>query len=382
MLEGIRKKRNSLLILLVLGAIIVVFIFWGIGPTGDGGGGGSVVATVNREAIGLKDYLGFYKRQTEYYRETYKDQFTDEMARSLDFKYQTLNIMINRVLALKAADDAGIKVSEEEVRGVIMGMQAFSRDGIFNEEQYFKTLSANRITPSEFEESIRSDIIADKMRHKVTAAVSVTPEEVKKAYFDEFRMVDLAYIEISGERFSKSVRVTDEEAKAYLDESSSEFVVPAQVRAFYAHAPYDDFTKMVKVTDTEIKGFYERFPERFSRPEEVRARHILIRPEYKGKDRAEDEAEAKKKADEVLELVKRGEDFGALAKRLSDDPGSAQKGGDLGWFARGVMIKPFEDTAFSLEAGSLSGVVKTEFGYHIIKVGGAQADKGGLRTDT
>src|SRR3989304_3291519 len=116
MLESIRKRSNSLYILLVLGAIIVVFIFWGIGPSGDGGNGKDVVAVVDGTGIGADDYVGFHKRQVEFYKEAYKDRFTDEMARSMDFKYQSLNIMINRALALKAADDAGIKVGTDEVQ--------------------------------------------------------------------------------------------------------------------------------------------------------------------------------------------------------------------------------------------------------------------------
>lgn len=363
MLDGIRKKSNSLIVLLILGAIIVVFIFWGIGPGGDGGGGNDVVATVDGEGIGLKDFLGFHKRQVEYYREAYKGQFTNEMAQSLDFKHQTLNIMINRALALKAADKAGIKASDNEVREVIVAMPAFSKDGVFNEEQYFRTLSANRLMPAEFEESIKADIRAEKMREKVTGSVSVTEDEVKRAYFDEFRTVDLAYVEVTGDRFARSVKVSEEDARKYLDDNSSEFMIPAQVKAFYAYAEYRDFAGRVNVTEKDIKEFYDRFPQRFEKPGEVRARHILIRVDDETSD-----PEAKKKAEEVLELVKRGEDFGELAKKLSQDPGSAGKGGDLGWFPRGVMIKDFEETAFSLGKGELSGVVKTEFGYHIIKV--------------
>lgn len=366
MLEGIRKRRNSFVILLAFAAIILVFVFWGVGPnTGDNKDQGAV-ATVDGESITVKEYANLYKRQLDYYKQTFKDQFNDEMAKKLDLKRRAVEVLINRSLAIKAAKADGLEVPASEVQDAIKAIPAFSKNGVFDKDAYFQTLSANRIKPPEFEKSIEMDLLTMKMREKVLKGVSVSDEEVMAEYKSVNRKLDLDYIGVWGASFKKEVAVTDDEAREYLKKNGSEFMVPVKVKAFYAYSDLKEAARKVKVTDAEISEFYEKNLKQFETPEEARARHILIRPEPKAADREKARAEAKAKADDILKRLKTGADFAAIARADSADPGSAKMGGELGWFPRGVMVKSFEAAVFSLKKGELSPVVETEFGYHII----------------
>jgi len=366
MLEGIRKRRNSFVILLAFAAIILVFVFWGVGPNGGGNGDQGTVATVNGEPITVKEYVSLYKRELDYYKKTYKDQFNDELARKLDLKRRAVEILINRNLAIKAARAQGMEVSVSEVQDAIKVIPAFMKNGVFDKDAYFQALSANRLKPQEFEKSIELDLLTMKIREQVLKDVTVSDDEVEAEYKSVNRKLDLDYITVSGAGFKKGVTVSDEEALAYLKKNGSEFMVPVKIKAFYAYASLKDAAAKVKVTDDEIKDYYEKNLKQFETPEEARARHILITPDPKEADREKAKADAKAKADRLLNELKTGASFAKLAKANSDDPGSAKLGGELGWFPRGVMVKSFEAAVFSLKKGELSPVIETEFGYHII----------------
>ena len=339
MLEGIRKKTKSVYILLIFGAIIIVFVFWGGGTGGDKSAGGSIVAIVNKEPIAFKDYMDIYKRQTEYYRSTLKEQFTDEMARSLNLRGEAISIVINRALAVQDAEAQGVMASDAEIQRYISEMPNFQVDGRFNKEQYFNILDANRIDPGIFERSIGFDMVATKMRERVTDGVTVTDDDVRAAYFRENRRIELSYLTIDSASFESRVEVTDDDARGYLAENSSRFIVPLKIQASYAHVLFKDFEAKAKVSEDEISAYYEANPMQFEKPAEVRASHILIRSDYKAADKAEADKEAGSKAADVLKRIKAGEKFASLALKFSEDPGSASAGGDLGWFARGVMLK-------------------------------------------
>ncbi|HEY4707000.1 MAG: hypothetical protein A2054_01060 [Deltaproteobacteria bacterium GWA2_55_10] len=368
MLEGIRKRRNSAIILVAFAAIIVVFIFWGVGPNGGGGNEPGVVASVDGVSITSREYANLYKRQVEFYRETFKDQFTDEMVQKLDLKHKSVDILINRILALKEADAQGIEASEKEVQDAIRSMPAFSNNGSFDKDLYFKVLSSNRLNPAEFEKNVESDIVTARIRAQVLKDVAVTDDEVRARYFEENKKIDLEYIAVDSAAMKGGVIVTDEEAKEYLQKNASDFMVPLRVKAFYAFAKYDNFSGKAAVTDAEVKEYYEKNKNQFEAPAAVKARHILIMADAKAQDKEKAKADARSKAEDILKKVRSGADFATLARQASQDPGSVKQGGDLGWFQKGIMIKAFEESAFALNKNEVSNVVETEFGFHIIKV--------------
>ncbi|MFQ5736923.1 MAG: SurA N-terminal domain-containing protein [Thermodesulfobacteriota bacterium] len=369
MLERIRNSKKSAVILGAFAIIILVFIFWGAGPSGNKGNDRTVVATVDGAPISTKEYAALYKRQLDYYRNRFKGQPVDEIVRRLDLKHRVLDTLIDRAIALEAARDKGMEVSAREVQEAIMAISVFSKDGVFDKKLYFDVLSSNRITPAEFEKGVQDDLLASRMREDIIKDVSVSEAEVKDAYMKLNRKVDLRYIVLDPGRFKDGVKVDKEEAMQFLRENGSIFMLPAEIKAFYAYAGYDTFARGVKVPEAEIKDYYEKNSNDFMTEGMVKARHILIRPvAMGGKDLGTATKEARKKAEEILSELKAGASFSKLARKYSKDPGSARQGGDLGWFQRGVMIKPFEDVVFSMKKGETSGVVETEFGFHIIRL--------------
>ena len=368
MLESIRKRRNSIVILVAFAAIIIVFIFWGAGPSNNDNQNRTAVAVVDGVEILVREYAALYKKETEYYRGALKGQFTEEVAQKMDLKHRSLDILINRALALKEADAKGIKAAPEEIQSAIKSIQAFTKDGSFDKETYFKVLSANRLSPAEFERSIEDDIVTGKVREAVVKDLTVTDDEVKAAFRKEMRKVNLSYAAFDGDRLKGSIKVVDEEAEDFLRKNGSAFMLPVKIKAFYAFAGYKDAASRAKVTDEDVKDFYEKNKDSFALPEMVKARHILLRPASDAADMAKAKMDAKAKLEDIIKKIKAGAKFAVMAKAHSQDPGSARAGGDLDWFGRGVMIKPFEETAFALKKGEMSGVVETEFGFHVILV--------------
>ncbi|MFQ5480378.1 MAG: SurA N-terminal domain-containing protein [Thermodesulfobacteriota bacterium] len=373
MLESIRTKTKSTYVLFIFGAIILVFIFWGVGPGGRSKSG-TAVAIVNGEPIDVKEYLALHKRLKDYYRKMLKGNYTPAVEKSLNLKDNAVSILIDRSLAVMAAEKGGISVSKKEVQDTIGTMEAFQKNGAFDQDTYFKALSGERIKPVDFEEDVRRDLLVDKMRASVVKGVTVNEADIKKAFLKENREINLSYVAVKAVDMRSSVKVADEEAKEYLMEHSTDFVLPAKVKAVYAYGEFSAFSKGVSVSEAEIGEYYEKNKESFTVPEEIHARHILIRPDIKkGTDRELARKAARDKAEGILKRIKGGEDFTKLAAEYSGDPGSAKKGGDLGWFPRGVMMKDFEQVAFALKKGEVSEIVDTPFGSHIIKLEGRKA---------
>ncbi len=370
MLEALRNKRNSVIVLFIFAAIVIVFIFWGVSPSGNDNKDRAVVATVDGASILFKDYMSLYKRQIEYYKEQSRGQLTDEMLEKMNLKRMALDLLINRNIAFKEAASAGISVVDKDIQDTIRSIPAFAKDNAFDKETYLSVLSANRLKPAEFEASLREDLTLRKMQEKVVKDVTVSDDEAKAGYMKENRQISLEFVTFNPARYLSSINISEDEAKDYLKKRGSSFMEPLRVDVFYAKADFNASDSTRKVGNQEIKDFYEKNPKQFELPETIAARHILIMPEPKATDKAAALASAKKKAEAVLVEVKAGGDFSALAKKYSQDPGSAKQGGDLGWFQKGVMVKAFEDAASALAKDEVSNLVETPYGFHIIKVYG------------
>ncbi len=268
MLESIRKRSKSIYVFLILGAIIVVFIFWGVGPSDNDSAEQGIVATIDDIPITGREYSDLYRRQEDYYREVLKGPQAAEMLKRLDLKHKTLDILINRALAIKAAKKDGVKVEPKEVQEVITAIPAFSKDGAFNRDTYFQVLAANRLKPAEFEKAIEYDILAGKMQNLVTKDVAVAEEDILKEFRKERRKINLDFIAIDPARYAPSIKFDDAEVKAFFEKNSSGYIAPAKVRAAYAYAEFSAFSSMIKVTADEIKSYYERNPREFSQGKE------------------------------------------------------------------------------------------------------------------
>ncbi len=367
MLEGIRKKRNSLIILLAFGAIIIVFVFWGVGPTNNDGAG-NAVAVVDGETITVKEYATVYKRQLENYKKALGEAFNDEFIEQMDLRHKTLDGLIERVLMIRHARSKGIRIATDEVQMVIKMMPAFQTKGAFDKDLYFSLLAANRIKPSEFEKGIEHDLMAGRARQEAAAGVSITDEESMAHYRETGRKISLEYIAVPEKTFEAGIKTNEAEEREFLKKNGSKFMEPARLKAAYAIVDYSLVGAMFKPSEDELKEYYERNAAEFTSEEQVKARHILIRPYQNETDKAKAEQDARAKAEAILKRIKNRESFASLAKEHSEDQGSKERGGDLGWFSRGMMVKPFEDAAFGLKKAETSGIVETEYGFHIILV--------------
>ncbi len=359
-----RKNVKSWIVKLAFFVIIVVFSFWGVGSMTAKKR--NVVATVNGSVITAKDFSDAYDRLLQRYQQQYKDQFTSEMAAQLKLKQQALNSLIDRQLMLNYAHRYKLTVSDEELQGRIAKMAAFQRNGSFDPRLYRQLLSYNHLTPAEFEVSLRDDLLLDKLRQIFRTGAKVSGEEVEQLYRRQREKISLDLVKLDPRDFTAAIKADEKELMDYFAAHREDFRVPEKRDIVALKIDSRELEKQVVVSDQDIAAFYDDHLGDYVVPEQVQARHILFKVEPEAPASAWNEAE--KKARDIIVKLKQGQDFSTLAKQYSQGP-SAGRGGALGWFPRGAMVKPFEEAAFALRVGAFTQEpVRTRFGYHVIKV--------------
>ncbi|MCK5237252.1 MAG: SurA N-terminal domain-containing protein [Deltaproteobacteria bacterium] len=372
MLELMRKKSRSSLMLFAIAAISIVFVFSYINMGGNSQVTEQVVATVDGDSITVQQYNNMYQQQVNYYQKVLKENFSDEMMKRLKVREQALDTLVDNVLMTRAARKSRVRVSDKEVQDRILADPLFQKDGVFSEEVYYSMLDSNRVKAEDYEESVKSDIKVDKLRRGILEAVVVDDQELRREYLRNSSEISIHFVELSSESYASDIIINEEDARKYLDEHKEDYMVPLKVRAAYAYLSNDDVLKSVTVTDEEIKDYYDKNISSYYVKKEVKARHILIRPEVGAEDSVKADEEAKAKAEEIHKKIIKGGDFTKQVMEHSEDRTSIDEGGSLGWFGEGAMVQPFEDAAFSTGKGETSEVVKTSYGYHIIRVDDAR----------
>jgi len=368
-LKFIRRNAAAMWVKMMFLAIVLVFII-GFGIGGYLGGADTVpfAAKVNGQRIEPADAERAYESMLRLYQNLYKENFRPEMAETLDLRGKALDQLIRMTLLRQEAERIGLRVSDNAVRDQIATNQAFQDDGRFDRDLYVRVLRSNRVMPAEFEASTREQLLASRLQDLITDGVRVGEAEVRERYLFDNEAVNLLFVKFDAPQFMDQVQVSDAQLQAYYDAHQDAFREPERVRIEYVQYVPDKYVDAVSATDDEIQRYYAAHEADFASPEQVRARHILLKV---APDTSDDlKAEVRKKAEELLARARAGEDFAALAKQYSEDPGSAPQGGDLGAFARGRMVQPFEDAAFALASGQISDVVESPFGFHVIKVEG------------
>jgi peptidyl-prolyl cis-trans isomerase D len=358
-----RKHATSWLIKVALFAIVIVFIFWGGYSYTEKKA--SRVAVVNGSYIGMVEYQSMYKNLVEQMRSQFGKQFSSELAEALNLKRQALDRLINRRLLLTEARALELDVSREELQNAIISYPAFQTNGRFDQQRYQQILRLNKLTPQEFEASQREDLLISKVQQFITRSTKVLDAEMESFFHHTQDKVNLAYIQLSPKDFKARVQVNEESLRDYFDRNREKYRLPVKRNIIYVRFRPRDYLDQVQPTDMEIEDFYRLHQEDYKEAEKVKARHILFRIPPKAK--TSDIQAIQKKAEMVLDLARKGEDFAELARKYSEDS-TASKGGDLVYFSREDMVKPFSDSAFSLEEGEISDLVRTRFGLHIIKV--------------
>lgn len=362
MLQYLRDNTGSWIIKIILGLIVVAFIFIGMGSLGSKKGG--PVATVDDEPITLEEYKQSYSRLKEQMRQRFGGNLNQDILDMLNLKQQAMDRIVNRKLMAMEADRLGLTVSEEELRSSLENISAFQDNGVFSMDRYKQVLAANRLTPQSFEASRTASLEQQKMRDLIVSSIALTDLEAEKWYKYQNTKVSIRYLAFDPDSFT-DIEPSAEVVKTFYKENKNNYKTEEKLVAEYIRFSPEDYTDQADLKPAELKRYYEENQESYKVPEKVEASHILIKAE-KGSDE-ESIREARKKAMEVYKKASAGEDFAELARRFSEGP-SAIEGGYLGKFAKDAMVKPFAEKAFSMEPGKISKPVQTQFGWHIIKV--------------
>jgi peptidyl-prolyl cis-trans isomerase D len=364
MLSMLRKNASSWFIKTILILIVVVFVLWGGYSYQERKK--SHLVRIDDTYITWQQYAKAYDQLKDFYRRQMGQNFSEEMLNKLNVKQQALELLIDQTLLLKKAAELGISVSPDELQETIQSIPAFQTDGRFDLRRYQLILQQNRMTPESFEQELAQTLTLRKLEDLVMRQVTISDKEV----MDYVRMIrtDKQFLCVSfpWSQYEAGISVTDDDLKAYYTAHEKSYEEPEKRKIAYVLFPLSDFTGDVSVTEDELKTYYEEHRKNYHEEKAVHARHILFRV---NPDASAEEVEAvKNKAQEILKLARAGQDFATLAKNYSEDPGSAKNGGDLGYFTQSQMIKEFADAAFAMKPGEISDLVRTAFGFHIIKV--------------
>ena len=364
MLQILRNKAQSIFIQAIVVVIALVFIFWGVGTNMMNSREAAIV--VNGEEISFQDYQNTYDRTYENIKNQFGGNIPQELLESFDIKSQVVNQLIQEALLRQGAAEMGIYVSRQEVQETIKNMVQLKENGRCSLARDKALLAANGFTPTTFEETVQLDMLAQKTRLDIADfATTATENEIKDLYRLDNTEVAIQYVALQPQEYSGTVKVDEKELEAWYANVQDNYRTEPQVKLRYLDFSYNEVAEKITIDDDAVEQYYQDNISTFSEEEQRRARHILLKADENSP--AEVHERQKKKAEEIVAMARQGHDFAELAEKHSEGPSSGQ-GGDLGLFSRGQMVKPFEEAAFALEEGGISDVVKTTFGYHIIKV--------------
>ena len=357
-----RKHAGSWLIKVILGAIVVVFVLWGVGSWTSQRSGR--VATVNGDTITIDEYRITHKLLIDQIRQSFGNNANEELIQSLQLEQKALDQLVDNLLVRQAASELGMQVSDEDLSRSIRNISAFQVAGVFDPRRYQLILTSNNMTPETFEISQRDALLTRKLNNFITAGVKVSDQEAVEWFKWNDASVNLNYFLLDTGRY-KDITVTDAEIQQYFENLKDTYKTDPALKVRYLKFDPQTYISQVEISDDEISEYYDEHPAEFQNPKTVEARHILM--EVDPNAGPEDVAKAKERIESVLKKAQDGQDFAELAKQFSEGP-SKDKGGYLGTFRREAMVKPFSDKAFAMKAGEISDPVKTQFGWHIIKV--------------
>ncbi len=364
MLQILRNKAQSIVIQAIVVIIALVFIFWGVGTNMMNSREAAIV--INDEEITFQDFQTAYERAYNRIRDQFGGNVPQGLLENLGIKEQVTNQLIQEALLRQGAAEMGISVGREEIRSTVQAMVQFEENGQFSMEKYTTLLAANGFTPTTFEDSIEADLITQKASLGISGfATSASSYEIEDLYNLEKATVAVNYVTINKDDFKDTVEVNDEALAEWYATVEDNYKTAPQIKLKYLDFSYGTVGEKVTLDEATIEKYYQENTAEYTTKEQRRARHILFKADENSPEEVHDEQ--LKKAQEIRDMALKGSDFAELAKQFSEGP-SKEQGGDLGLFSRDQMVKPFEDAAFALEAGGISDVVKTTFGYHIIKL--------------
>ncbi|MDD2720819.1 MAG: SurA N-terminal domain-containing protein [Gallionella sp.] len=371
MFDFVHERRKLVQIVLVL--ITLPFAFFGL-ESYRHSGGDNAPATVNGTKISQQEFDQAFQQQQDRMRQALGANFDPAMLDTPELKQAIIDTLVARQLLIERAKSSGLTVTDDQVAQVIGGIDAFKKDGKFDKARYTSLLESKNMSPLMFEAKLREDLLVQQLRDSYAQNGYASKEVAGKiiAINEQQRVIGVS--KVSLQSYLSQVKVDDTEIKNYYDQHQSEFKLPEQARVDYLIFSINDLMAKVDVKDADVRKYYDERQSEFGSAEQRQAAHILIAVATDAPQADKDAAKAK--AEALLKQVRQNpEKFAELAKQNSQDPGSAANGGDLGWFGHGMMVKAFDDAVFTLKPGEISGVVQTDFGYHIIKLVGIKPSK-------
>ncbi|MGB5233155.1 MAG: SurA N-terminal domain-containing protein [Desulfoprunum sp.] len=364
MLQILRNKAQSTFIQVIVVIIALVFIFWGVGTnmlnTRE------VALTVNDEEITFQQFQEAYDQAIGNLGGQFGGALPKGLEESLGIKQQVIEQLIQSSLLRQGAADMGIRISAEEVRDRITSLPQFQQAGQFNMERYQSLLAANRLTPTTFESSMRHDMLSDRTVQDIGKFVTLVPQtDIEDLHSQQNETVSVQFVRIDSASFKKDIKVEKSDLQKWFDSVKDNYRTAPEIKLRYLAYTFDDLGQKITVDDKQIQAHYADNIDSYKTPEQRRARHILLTAS--AEDSPERHQEQQKKAAEIIGTLKKNNDFASIANKYSDDS-SKENGGDLGFFSRGSMVPEFDAKVFSMQPGEISDIVKTEFGYHIIKL--------------
>jgi len=363
MLQSIRDHAQGWIAWVIVGLIILTFALFGIDQYARGDKV-EVVAEVNGEDITAREFLTLYNRQKQRLQQQFGDLY-DQVVKDEELREQVLEALIESEQIRQWAADQGMVISDQQLAAAIHSADVFQQDGKFSQKVYEDVLLRNGLNVARFEYEQRQFLSENQFKNFTLASSLTTKSELEQLAAMQSQQRNVSYLRVDQRPFLKTVEVSDAEVEAAYNAKKDEFVEPEKVSIDYIELSQKTLADQIEVSDEVLKGFYEENQLQFTLPEKRQAKHILI-----SVDAATEEADAAAMVivKEVQEKIAAGEAFEELAKQYSKDPGSADSGGDLGTFEQGMMVPEFDEAVFAMQEGEVSKPVRTEFGYHLIKL--------------
>jgi peptidyl-prolyl cis-trans isomerase D len=369
MFEFIRTHRRLMQFLLLL-IIVPSFAFVGLESYLRMSDRDVTVAKVAGQDISQREWDAAQTRQLERFRQMFGEQFNPAMFDTPDARQSTLEGLLSQKALSSHVAKNHLTVSDDQLRSTILEIQGLTNpDGSFDKQRYQALLAAQGLTPERFEANLRHEMAMQQVNLSVQNSAFAPKTVVSHIVSLNQQVREVQELMVSWQAFKSEVKLTDAMVNDFYNKNSAQFEVPETVKIEYLVLSPDVVESRIEVSEADIKTFYEQNIARYQSPEQRRASHILINAPVNAS--AADKAAAKTKAEKILEQARKSPaDFAKLAKENSQDSVSAERGGDLNFFGKGDMVKPFEEAVFALKEGEISGLVQSDFGFHIIRVTG------------
>jgi peptidyl-prolyl cis-trans isomerase D len=359
--------NHKRLIQIVLAVIFLPFAFFGIDSYFRGADRSGSIATVNGQPVTQREFEQALQERQNALQRMVGSRVDPALLDTPELRFAVLESIVRQRLLLNQAVREGVLIPDAQLQQVISEQPAFQEGGTFSHARYEELLRRQGMTPVNFEISLRRDLMLDRMSEAYRSTAVVPNAVTERLLRINAQQREVSQSVLEPDRFVSQVKLAEGAAKQYYDTHSNEFQVAEQARLEYVTLALDTIAAQSEVSADEIKQYYEQNSKRFAKSEERQASHILIAVDAKSS--AEEKKAARAKAEALLKQVKQNpSSFADVAKKYSQDPGSAAQGGDLGFFPRGAMLKPFEDAVFQMKPGDIAGPVESTYGYHIIRL--------------